>query len=152
MKFLESIYRQIKETENQSSYFPVTKYDRDTLKRLYQYSSLDPPYDKIPKEKRFSVSMSKSHWSTPNTQLVFTLYKIHKALKSSMRGGYASKELGNIWIVKAASNARGLGIYVTDKLSDILPKRETGNKGKDRLVMKYIENPLTYPIFNNNLG
>lgn len=65
-----------------------------------------------------------------------------------MQGSYCTSNLSNVWIVKAASNARGQGIYVSDKLSEILPKNESGNQGKDRIVMKYVEDPLLYPVYD----
>ena len=59
---------------------------------------------------------------------------------------YKNNEDKNVWIVKPASNARGHGIWVSNKLKDILPTNGQGNKGQDTVVMKYIENPLLFPV------
>ena len=45
----------------------------------------------------------------------------------------------NIWIVKPSYTARGHGIYITDKMKDII-----GNKKltQSKVVQKYIEKPF----------
>jgi len=45
----------------------------------------------------------------------------------------------NIWIIKASGNARGSGIFLTDKLEEAL---ESGVKNQARIIQKYIEKPL----------
>ena len=45
----------------------------------------------------------------------------------------------NVWVVKPSYNARGIGIYCTDKFRDIVHE---GKKAASKIVQKYIENPL----------
>jgi hypothetical protein len=61
---------------------------------------------------------------------------------------YKHKEDKNVWIIKPASNARGHGIWLSNKLSEILPPGTSGSRGNDTVVMKYIENPLLIPFQN----
>ena len=44
----------------------------------------------------------------------------------------------NLWIIKPSGNARGMGIHLANELKSLT---ESG-QNQDRLVMKYIENPL----------
>ena len=45
----------------------------------------------------------------------------------------------NVWVVKPSYNARGIGIYCTDKFRDVVHE---GKKATSKIVQKYIENPL----------
>ena len=42
----------------------------------------------------------------------------------------------NLWVVKPGYNARGVGIYVADKLKSIV---HTGSKSHQKVVQKYVE-------------
>jgi len=150
LSYFDSLYRQIMETEDQDNYFPVAKYGRDLLKKFYRYSQLNPPYEECKLEERLACSMAEYHWATPHSELILKLYRMHKTFEERMRSWYAPNELCNVWVVKPASNARGQGIYVTNKLHEILPKGKKGNQGNDRIVMKYIEHPLLFPVPSDN--
>ena len=45
----------------------------------------------------------------------------------------------NVWVVKPSYNARGIGIYCTDKFKDIVHE---GKKAASKIVQKYVETPL----------
>ena len=45
----------------------------------------------------------------------------------------------NVWVVKPSFSARGLGIYCTDKIKDIIHE---GRKNQSKVVQKYVENPF----------
>ena len=47
--------------------------------------------------------------------------------------------LANVWVVKPSFNARGLGVYCTNKMRDII---QPGKKCGSKIVQKYIENPF----------
>jgi tubulin monoglycylase TTLL3/8 len=47
--------------------------------------------------------------------------------------------VGNVWVVKPSFNARGLGVYCTNKIKDII---QPGKKQGSKVVQKYIERPF----------
>ena len=92
------------------------------------------------------MSYGKDSWKTPNSNLIEKFLHYHKCFQILIPY-YKNDESKNVWIVKPASNARGNGIWVSNKLSDILPNnQDKGSKGSDTIVMKYIENPLLFPF------
>lgn len=95
------------------------------------------------------MSIGMESWKTPSVELIEKVLFYHKAF-TLLLPYYKNNEDKNVWIVKPASNARGHGIWVSNKLSDILPSNSQGLKGHDTVVMKYIENPLLYPVITKN--
>lgn len=57
---------------------------------------------------------------------------------------YSIDGIQNTWIIKASGNARGSGIFLTDKLEEAL---DSGMKNQARIIQKYIENPLVISDF-----
>lgn len=47
--------------------------------------------------------------------------------------------LANVWVVKPSYNARGVGVYCTNKIKDII---QQGKKSASKIVQKYIERPF----------
>jgi len=47
--------------------------------------------------------------------------------------------VANVWVVKPSFNARGVGVYCTNTLKDII---QPGKKSGSKVVQKYIERPF----------
>ncbi|CDW84976.1 protein monoglycylase ttll8 [Stylonychia lemnae] len=63
---------------------------------------------------------------------------IHEKLKKILDQYNLIDGVNNVWVVKPSYNARGLGVYCTDRLKDII---QQGKKMQSKIVQKYIENP-----------
>ena len=109
---------------------------------------MDYNYDKWSSKQKIEMSMNKivEDWQTPSLELMAQMYLFHQEF-SKLGDFYGSLEDShNLWICKPASNARGNGIFVTNNITDILNEEKLDAVGKDTLVQKYIESPLTIQI------
>lgn len=143
LDFYRCLYQQLTSTQEKKDFFSINSFSRSSLKRIYKFSRYSPPYSKEAKKK---MGFMKQYWKPPSKELIFQLYLYHQTFENLIPQIYNNSERKNLWIVKPASNARGQGIKVMNKLKDILPKKERGNKGRDIIVMKYLEKPLLYQV------
>lgn len=83
--------------------------------------------------------------TTEKPPLVYEQFKLLKLLMdcqsqlpqlSDIDGSY------NMWIVKPSYNARGVGIYCTNQLSEILQSNKKEHTAQQKVVQKYIETPM----------
>lgn len=106
LNLIWSFIQQLADLETDSTIFLLEDYDKKVLKYIYQFSLLNPPYHKVSMAKRKEISMEPkvlNNWRTPNPDLVYRVYQIHKILRDSqfkMTDFYAHCGLQNTWIVK----------------------------------------------------
>ena len=136
-----SLHRQITDIEDAHCMFSIHKIPKPEKKLILEFSRGEGDYDHWSDKKKREMSFNSraEDWMTPNVNLMAQLLLFHQEY-SAVGGSYGRlHECHNLWIVKPASNARGQGIYVTDKLEGV----DSGETvGKDSLVQKYIECPL----------
>lgn len=149
LDFLMSLFKQLKDVETAGKYsFNISKIKKLERDLIYNFSRWPADYDGWSESVKIKRSFNKmsNDWGTPNITLLGQLSFFHREF--STLGSYYGhiEEQSNLWIVKPASNARGNGIFVTHKLTDIIKEEKSENVGKDTLVQKYLERPLLLDI------
>lgn len=74
-----------------------------------------------------------------STSVKVQILLMHDKLRSVCQQYRQIDGYRNVWVVKPSYNARGLGIYCTNKLNDIY---QMGKKSQSKVVQKYIERPF----------
>jgi len=74
-----------------------------------------------------------------STSVKVQILLMHDKLRSICQQYRQIDGYRNVWVVKPSYNARGLGIYCTNKLNDIY---QMGKKSQSKVVQKYIERPF----------
>ena len=106
INLLWSITQQLTGLENDETIYEMDDYDKSLLKTLYKFSVLDPPYHRITSGQRKDIGIEPkilNNWRTPNPELVYRVYYIHRILKDQKYKSsdfYAHCGFNNIWIAK----------------------------------------------------
>ena len=126
----------------------VSKMNKNEKKLVDEFSRHQADYESWNQEKKKKMSFNNraEDWKTPNLNLMAQMLIFHEEF--SRLGNFYGRieENNNLWIVKPASSARGNGIFVTDKFSDIIKDEKMDTVGKDTLVQKYLERPCLLQI------
>lgn len=91
------------------------------------------------------IDFSSSLWEQGVKNEKFPIYEQIKTLAlnrklSRLIPQYAMIDgVANVWVVKPSFNARGVGVYCTNKLKEII---QQGKKSASKVVQKYIERPF----------
>ncbi len=139
-----SLFRQLTSIEDQCLIFSVAKMNKAEKKLVDEFSRSPGDYDCWPADmkQRMGFNLRLEDWKTPNQNLMGQLLLFHEEFSKLGQFYGRLEDCHNLWIVKPASNARGNGIFVTDRLTDILKEDKLDAVGKDTLVQKYLESPL----------
>ena len=139
-----SLFRQLTSIEDQCLIFSVSKMSKAEKRLVDEFSRSPGDFDAWPADlkKKMGFNGRLEDWKTPNLNLMAQLLLFHEEFAKLGQFYGRLEDCHNLWIVKPASNARGNGIFVTDRLADILRDDRQDAVGKDTLVQKYVESPL----------
>ena len=77
-----------------------------------------------------------------STYFKVRIVRLHRKLTNRLTQYDLIDGTKNVWIVKPSYNARGIGIYCTNKFSQITSSVGQKVKSQQKVVQKYIEKPL----------
>lgn len=106
---------------------PVKRFTEEEIAALVDYSQYIWDQQCLPKDQRFPIYEQ------------IKVLDMHRKLSKLMPQYQIIDGCANVWVVKPSYNARGLGVYCSNRIKDII---QPGKKSGSKIVQKYIEKPL----------
>ena len=140
LPFWETIAAQLISISDDFKFRNYKKYDKQSILAFETFSEFAMANDLCSDSQRLQLPADyHEFWKTPNEYLIFKLTSLFCLFERHIPHFDDLFNSSNQWILKPTSKSKGVGVVLSNKLSQI---NQLIKSNPDRIIQKYIERPL----------